>query len=148
MSMIKDEIHEFIVNNSILIEEVNDNICFKIRKNIDELYINKKERGVWLWEKLNCFDSICDKDGWKYIKEFVSEKSCVLLFNEFDEKAMFKLKNGNDLFCLLSETSGFEFYLTDINCSYLLCFNHHDILYGCGNAINWIGSLKTNLDKG
>ena len=55
---------------------------------------------------------------------------------------MFKIKNGNDLYYLLSETSGFEFYITDFNYSYLICFNHHDILYGCGRAKEWIAGLR------
>lgn len=47
---------------------------------------------------------------------------------------MFLIRTGEDLNYLLSETYGFEFYITDKECSYLLCFNHHDILYGCGRA--------------
>lgn len=67
-----------------------------------------------------------------------------MFFNDFDEKAMFKIKNGMDLDFLLSGTSGFEFYVTDLEYSYLICFNHHDMLYGCGKAIQWIEKLKNS----
>lgn len=147
MSMIYDEIHKFIESNSMMIEEVKNVNCSKLRKTIDELYVDKGKKGTWLWEKLKCFDSLYDNNGWVYVKEYVSDNKCIMFFNEFDEKKMFKIKNGNDLFYLLSETSGFEFYITDTNCSYLLCFNHHDILYGCGNAKKWIHDLKILLAK-
>ena len=127
MSMIEEEITDFILKNTIEIEEVNHDTCLK-------------------WEKLRYFDSIIDKDGWSYINEFVSDNACIMFFNEFDEKKMFKIKNGNDLYFLLSETSGFEFYITDSNYSYLICFNHHDILYGCGKASYWVDKLK-KLDR-
>jgi hypothetical protein len=140
--MIKREINELVENNPIEIEEIENSICLKIRKIISELYADEKKKGLWLWEKLSHYDSISDKDGWSYIKEFVSDNDCILFFNEFDEINMYKIKNGNDLYFLLSETSGFEFYITDLSCSYLICFSHHDILYGCGTAIDWIVGLK------
>ncbi|WP_346768745.1 DUF6756 family protein [Paenibacillus sp. HB172176] len=35
-----------------------------------------------------------------------------------------------------------EFYITNKRCDYLLCFNHHDYLIACGEAINWIKDRK------
>ena len=144
MSMIKDEIKDLITNHTIEIEELNEHTCLRIRKVINELYVDKKKKGLWLWEKLIRFNYISDNNGWSYIKEFVLDSVCIMFFNEFDEKTMYKIKNGVDLNYLLSETSGFEFYITDFNYSYLICFNHHDVLYGCGNAIKWIDGLKND----
>lgn len=31
-----------------------------------------------------------------------------------------------------------EFYVTNKNNEYLLCFNHHDVLIACGDATEWI----------
>ena len=42
---------------------------------------------------------------------------------------------------MLEETYGYEFYVTDEECTYLICFNHHDILYTCGRAIKWLEVL-------
>ena len=39
---------------------------------------------------------------------------------------------------LLSEMSLEEFYITDDEISYLLCFSHHDILYAAGAAKGWL----------
>ncbi|MCR4801871.1 MAG: hypothetical protein K5895_02540 [Lachnospiraceae bacterium] len=97
---------------------------------------------MWLWEKLVNYEALSDSEGWSYIQNYVSDESCIMFFNQFDEKKMFIIANGKDLQYILSETSGFEFYITDIKCSYLICFNHHDILYGCGDAMKWIRNLK------
>ena len=77
------------------------------------------------------------------------KSKCVLFFNKSDEKSMFLINSGNDLDFILSETYGFEFYVTDLDCSYLLCFNHHDILYGCGAAYDWVKHIvvgKAQMD--
>ena len=66
MSMIEEEITDFILKNSIEIEEVNHDTCLIIRKAINELYADANKKGLWLWEKLRYFDSIIDKDGWSY----------------------------------------------------------------------------------
>ena len=52
-----------------------------------------------------------------------------MFFNEIDERKSFLLRSGNDLFAILSETYGFEFYVTNRKATYLLAFNHHDYLY-------------------
>ena len=65
-----------------------------------------------------------------------------MFFNESDEKKSFLFKNGDDLVAVLGETYGFEFYVTNKEKSYLLVFNHHDILMACGDAKNWLNTKK------
>lgn len=36
---------------------------------------------------------------------------------------------------------GFEFYITNFETEYVICFNHHDCLLGCGTAKKWVESL-------
>lgn len=108
-------------------------------------YINIRERGVWLWEKFIHYETLNDDMGWSYIKDFVKHDSCIMFFNQEEEKEMFLIQSGTDLDYILSETYGFEFYITNKQCSYLLCFNHHNILYGCGVAEIWISKLKNTM---
>ncbi len=54
---------------------------------------------------------------------------------------MFIISSGDDLNYILSETCGYEFYITNFICSYLICYNHHDVLIGCGQAEKWIEKL-------
>ena len=39
------------------------------------------------------------------------------------------------------ENDEIEFYITDRDQSYVICFNHHDVLYGCGAAKEWVEKL-------
>jgi hypothetical protein len=45
---------------------------------------------------------------------------------------------GSCLVNVLGECTGFEFYLTDLEGDYVICFNHHDFLIGTGSAETWI----------
>ena len=54
---------------------------------------------------------------------------------------MFEVSSGDALDLLLGETTGFEFYVTDADASYLVCFNHHDFLVCLGDARGWLKGL-------
>jgi hypothetical protein len=45
---------------------------------------------------------------------------------------------------VLEECFNFEYYLTDQDCSYFICFNHHKYLVTAGTAADW---LKNLLDE-
>jgi hypothetical protein len=62
----------------------------------------------------------------------------VLLFDLSNEAEMFQVPSGTALHDLLYNTFGFVFYVTDSEATYLICFNDHDFLIGCGSARRWI----------
>lgn len=66
-----------------------------------------------------------------------------MFFDDCDDKNVIKIDNGNDLYRILYEMYGFEFYITNYETNYVICFNHHDCLIGCGMARNWIENLKS-----
>lgn len=82
--------------------------------------------------------SVHDSERWKWISEFVGSRSCVLLFNRSGEAEMFRVPSGESLHQLLFNTFGFEFYVADVDGSYLICFNHHDVRVCCGSAREWL----------
>ena len=65
-----------------------------------------------------------------------------MFFDDIEDKSIITISNGNELYKLLSEMFGFEFYITNFETDYLGGFNHHDCLFGCGTAKKWIESLK------
>ncbi len=141
MYKISEDIYSSL-NDNLRIKEVSTGICNLILETISKLYVDQEKKSIWLWEKLRTYESLSDSNGWSYIKDYVLDNCCIMFFNRDEESKMFEIANGKDLQYILSETSGFEFYITDKNCSYLLCFNHHDTLFGCGNAVEWIKNLK------
>ena len=72
-------------------------------------------------------------------------RCCVLFLNPADGEEMFELETGDVLLELLGETSGFEFYVTDHEASFLFCFTHHDVLVAAGNAAPWLAALDTTV---
>ena len=101
----------------------------------------KSNKYSFMWDELNDFSVINNKDRWTYIKDFIGDSICLLFFNVFDDKTVFKLNNGMDLHEILGETYGFEFYVTNMETQYLIFFSHHDCLYGCGTAKEWVNKL-------
>lgn len=141
MYKISDDILNAI-NNKLSVDIVSDYTCKTILDTVAKLYVDTEKNGFWLWEKLSVHEELSDINGWSLIQNYVSNKSCVMFFNQDEETKMFMVSNGKDLQYILSETCGYEFYITDLQCSYLICFNHHDVLIGCGNAEKWVKGLK------
>jgi hypothetical protein len=93
-----------------------------------------------MWETLSDCATIQDREGWQWIGQFVGTRACILLFDATDEVEMFRLPDGSALDGLLQSSVGFEFYVTDLDATYLACFNHHDVLVCCGSARAWLAA--------
>lgn len=137
---IKEDILEVVENTTFSIEETAADTSEYIRKKIVKLYCRSDNTRNVLWENFKEHACFSDPNGWRYVKELVNGK-CVLFFNEAEDNSMLLINSGDELDYILSETYGFEFYVTDMECSYLLCFSDHDILYGCGSAYEKVKHL-------
>ncbi|MFI3231692.1 MAG: hypothetical protein R3Y29_09120 [bacterium] len=98
----------------------------------------EKPVGTFVWEKIVDNFSVCDGNAWKWINEFIQNKNTIMIL--LDEEASFIFQNGEDVVLLLAELYPFEFFLTDENLTYLLCYNHHDYLTASGIAKEWLKS--------
>ncbi|MCR4567306.1 MAG: hypothetical protein K5769_04605 [Pseudobutyrivibrio sp.] len=141
MFSISNDIYQAIQGTNIVIEEVTEASALRLLSDIKKKYIDSSQKSVWLWEQLAEYEYISDNNAWSYIKDFISNNECIMFFNIGDEDKMFRISNGNDLNYILAETFGYEFYITNEDTSFLLCFNHHDILYAAGEAKKWIKTL-------
>lgn len=109
----------------------------RVRAALEDRYAGGVRR--WpLWEHARLPVGVHDASAWRWLGEFVGAAPCLLLFNPRDDQAVFELRSGDDLELLLGETIGYEFYVTDQAASYLLCFNHHDVLIAGGVAEAWL----------
>ena len=142
MFKISNHICKELEGSKVIIERLELNEKEKILSLVLKKYVDFNKKGIWLWEKFIHHEALNDNMAWNYIKDFVKDKECVIFFNQQEDKEMFLIHSGEDLNYILSETFGFEFYITNQQASYLLCFNHHNILYGCGSAEKWINNLK------
>lgn len=98
----------------------------------------------FIWESFKDYAYYQNSNAWSLIKDYVKENKCIMFFNKSDDRNGFLISNGFELQKIIEESFGFEFYITDENRSYLICFNHHDILYGLGKAKDWVKEVKIN----
>jgi hypothetical protein len=64
-----------------------------------------------------------------------------MLFNCSDDTSILKFSEGKYVVPVLQECSDFEYYLTNHELDYFICFNHHDSLIASGNATSWLEGL-------
>ena len=93
-----------------------------------------------LWEAIDDCVSRKRANGWQDVGEYVGSTPCLLITEE-DGPLMYRISSGGDLTQVLAACCGFEFYVTNDGCDYLLCHNHHDYLIGVGAAADWVASL-------
>lgn len=91
------------------------------------------------WDKPGLFGSLPDPQGWKLIAGYVGERGCLMF--AADGRDVWALDNGATLERLLGESPLFEFYVCNIEATYLLCHNHHDQVIGWGEAASWVAGL-------
>lgn len=111
-----------------------------IRNNVEAHYA--QSGSLPLWERLCDHKSVHNASGWRLLDFFLTNEQVIVFFNEDEDPTAIQLKAQTSLTSLLNECSGFEFYLTDVTASYLLCFNHHDVLIGCGRAKEWVEQIN------
>lgn len=140
MRKVSSEIISVAADNSIYIEKLQDKEAEMLRGRVIENYVCMR-KGSFLWEKLKEAAVKVDNNGWEKISEFVGEKKCLMFFDDVEDGTFIILKNGETLYKILAEMYGFEFYLTDFDATYMICFNHHNCLLGCGIAKEWVESL-------
>lgn len=104
----------------------------------ERIFTRYGRRSLRLWEVAQGCASVQSPEGWSWNHEFVGPRNCVLLFDVEEEAEMFSVPSGSAFHELLGSTCHFEFYVTDADASYLICFNHHDFLVCCGSARHWL----------
>lgn len=140
MCEIGEEVKRAAAVLDIDITELSRDVSLEIIRIITEKYITGNS--CFLWDDLTDYVYVNNSDAWSWINEYIGNTEVIMFFNESDEKKSFLFKNGDDLVAVLGETYGFEFYVTNKEKSYLLVFNHHDILMACGDAKNWLNTKK------
>lgn len=137
MGYIRDEIIQAAQTVNATIVELKDRKKNDIRKLIISRY-TKDYDTHYIWKGLKEDYSIQDPEGWRLIHEFIKDLESILFFDEDEETSMFLFEDGAKIVQVLSESVGFEFYITNKAADFLICFNHHDFLIVAGTAVNWL----------
>lgn len=95
-----------------------------------------------LWERVIRCESFRHPMAWKRIDEFVREPS-TLFVRDAQGLCAFRFDGPNGIVATIESCSGFVFYVVDDANSYMLSFNDHDVLIGCGAAADWVRELRS-----
>lgn len=94
-----------------------------------------------LWDCLEEKASIFDPDGWKAISGFHPNSEKFLFIEPEESNLIFYFKSSEDIINALENCYAFIFYITNVDLDYLISFNDHNYLIGCGLAKDWIHNL-------
>jgi len=89
-----------------------------------------------IWDTRKAPRGFHSQDGWRLIPLYVGYRSCVLFFPE--ARLAVELKSGSDLLLVLEQLPAYEFYVSNRDMQYLICFNDHDFVIGWGQAEGWV----------
>lgn len=97
-----------------------------------------------LWEHFTQDLAVTNADAWQWIDEFIANSDAILLFNPTDLSNSFEVVGGKNVVKILAEMFSVEFYVTNKEGDYILCFNHHNVLIACGKSMEWLKKYKTS----
>lgn len=145
METVAGEIRRACKELSIQYEEIPEEKVNEIRARIAARFTIEGKIGSGpLWERLAPAASVRHREGWSLLAQGPFVKS-VLFFDAQEERHGFSFLHRKDLVAVLAETFGFEFYLSDEECSFVVAFNHHDYLIGAGAATDWVENIPEKL---
>jgi hypothetical protein len=91
-----------------------------------------------LWENLTNYIGITFSYAWEWFEQILKQKEVYFLFEPEEQDKVFIIADGGLLPSILNNAYKFTFYVTDSECSFLLCFNDHDNLIAVGQAKKWL----------
>lgn len=143
---IRDEIEELLkspkLNSSESLNEVNKNLWKPVISQIEERFIQKKHYNNsmhWGWQRLKepLYVLRLVDASFRYMKYFVKDDLVWFIVEDYQDKMW--LYEGNINFItksIIPELKHLrEYYLVSKKFEWLLCNNHHDIVFGSGSAV-------------
>ena len=143
----KSHISKCIVDS---VKELGKNVTYLSNRDIEVLYSNVVKQFIYsqkipFWEYIDGGIGVHDKNGWSSIEVFLKDKEFILFTDPGDEKFALQIYDAHDLSDILSNTIGFQFYVTDFSFLWMVCFNDHDNLIVKGEKVElW---LLSTYDK-
>jgi hypothetical protein len=136
MGRIADKILKLWNGNDLYVKELSPEESAIIRESTSIKYADGRKD--WLWERMPNATKVHNPNGWQWIGEFIAGIEVVMFFNEREDQSVLRWKDSSLVNTALRETEGFEFYITNSDTQFLICFNQHDYLIASGSAKEWL----------
>ncbi len=104
-----------------------------IREQLGERYTRSKTRiDPYDLEESNSFH---DPSAWTWLTDILSDEPVIIFFYPRDDAEGYRIPSGKLVTPLLRNCTGFPFFLTDPQLSFVICFEEHDCLLVIGTEI-------------
>ena len=121
-------------------KKLESNEVDRIIKSIRSRFTAGDHNREYLWEEFENDQSGRCVDGWKRLCEFPEPKP-LILYRDTTEFEGLSFPSSQSLHRVLAEAPGFEFYLTNAEAEFVICFNHHDYLVCVGTSKDWLATI-------
>ena len=100
----------------------------------------KQYQWTWLWSGLapGAYASVYETDPYSDLDDFLISRPYVMFFNYDEDKAVILFPSDTAISRLTQPDEIDEFYVTSESADFLLCYNHEQVLLGCGDAMTWM----------
>lgn len=144
-SSVRDDIERIIKElsiNRLYFFEVGKKQWQDIINNLEEEFLEKKHysRSVhWGWEVLQeprYALRFLNDDGYKYLNEFIDEDIIWLIAEDYKNKMWVYEGKADVIISVIAESIYLkEYYLVSKKYEWILCENHHAVIFGSGNKV-------------
>jgi hypothetical protein len=139
MKNLRDELNEVI--NSENIQEISFLRLNEWQWVLNQLAENFLANGakdlnrIWLWESIKePYSSFQPDDAIAALKGLLQpQESYFFIASDEDGKYWVLKGNGAAIVTLVAESHAFEYYISNLSISWLLCENHHGVIVSKGN---------------
>lgn len=135
---VADAVKGAAVNAQVLERSQQDAVIGRLRERF-----GLNARATFLWDATVSEHVAFEcPSGWQLIPRFIGASECLMF--ESRARTIWRFGSGDDLLRVLEDAPALEYYVCDVEVTYLLCHNHHDYLIGWGAAAAWVIQLSEN----
>lgn len=141
---IKKQLLEFSNQNNVSVKILSEDEKAVIFQKVKKKYIREKAKiGYSIFEALKYEYVGTDvADSWKWLEDFIKNKSIIVFFNDSEEKNCYEFDDGKAFVDFYNNIPLIEFYIVDVELTYLLAYNHSQCLVAMGKAADWLEKYK------
>lgn len=132
------EVMDAVNVTKVVAQEIQNYETISLLEEISKKYLDKNKKGGFLWERLLNYEWSSNPDAWKWISDFIGDNDVIMFFLQNGNPKAFQFSGGTDVVEVFGETGGFDMYITNEDIEYFFAYSHHDVLYACGSAKQWL----------
>lgn len=117
----------------IVVEQVSAPDMLRVRGSVYARYSSGNPTfSKPLSELLEGCESIHDPEGWRLLGDLLGQREAILFFDQHIDPVGIRISDGYSLQKVIGECTGFVFYVTDQESTFLISFTDHDMVLASG----------------